>query len=57
MGRKQSLRECLAKVESLREIINAGRPLTEKEIRLIKAELEILLHDLDIHLKRPKYSV
>lgn len=44
-------------MESLRAIIHAGHPLTEKEVGLIKAELEILLHDIDVQVKRLKYPV
>lgn len=57
MKRKQVLKECLAKVESLRAIIHTGHPLTEKEIKLITAELEILLHDIDVQTKRLKHPV
>jgi len=55
MKRKPSLKECLAKVDSLRAIIHAGHSLTEKEVQIIKAELEILLHDIDVQIKRLKH--
>lgn len=55
MARKTTVEDLLARVERLRAIIREGSPLTEKEVRLVKAELGILLHDLDAHLKRLKY--